>query len=166
MNQTSNAGHASEQCGVSSVRAWLFASAVLVLFIGFIWASDRITLKGQRTVYTVECDHGTWNGSHCSGKLKPGARHRFSALKARGEVVFWVAGASEPPGRLTGCTIDDGRDWVCPPGTDASRTITLHMSNGRPVPNPNGPSLPLHSVEKWRWWLLRCGIPPGNDREG
>ena len=121
------------------------------------------SLQGERTVYTVDCERGAWQGSRCSGNLIPGARYRFRALKPHGEVLFWTVGASAPSGKFTDCAIADGRNWHCKPGADAPSTVTLQMSHGRPVPSPNGPTKPFHAVPKWRWWLLRLGVPLCND---
>jgi hypothetical protein len=128
---------------------------------GFLWASDKITLDGERTVYTVECHDGTWQGTHCSGELKATNRYRFRALKAHREVVFWTAGAGEPSGRFTDCDIQDGRNWTCQPMQDAQRTITLQLNKGKPVPDASGVVRPFHAIAKWRWYLLRSGIPVG-----
>src|SRR4051812_45446856 len=73
------------------------------------WASDFVTLQGERTIYTVHCADGTWRGQTCTGKLVPDGRVRFRALRAHREVLFWRAGVREPSGRLIGCDIEDGR---------------------------------------------------------
>ena len=44
-----------------------------------MWAGDRISLEGERTVYTVRCEGGTFEGNACSGKLAPAERVRFRA---------------------------------------------------------------------------------------
>src|SRR5439155_15002723 len=121
-----------------AMRLWLLGVAGVMAFAGLIWASDHITLQGERTVYTVDCERGAWQGSRCSGKLIPGARYRFRALKPHGEVLFWTVVASAPSGKFTDCAIPDGRNWHCKPGADAPSTVTLQMSHGRPVPSPNG----------------------------
>ena len=136
---------------------WVFAGGFAILGV-FIWASDRITVQGERTVYTVECSSGAWNGNRCSGKLVAGSRHRYRALKARGEVLFWVLGAPEPSSKLTGCTIQDGRNWTCPVTADAPKSITLALLRGEPVRNPAWPTRPFHAVSKFTWTLLSLGV--------
>ena len=56
---------------------------ILVVFGVLIWLSDRVTLQGERTVFTVKCEHGAWQGSHCTGKLVPGERYAFRASPRR-----------------------------------------------------------------------------------
>jgi hypothetical protein len=127
------------------------------------WASDTVTLQGERTVYTVDCERGAWQGSRCTGRIVPGARYRFRALKPHHEVLFWTVGASAPSGKFTDCVIADGRNWLCKPSADAVSTITLQMTHGIPARNPDGPAQTVHAVPKWRWWLLRLGMSLGND---
>ncbi len=123
----------------------------------FIWTTDKITLQGERTVYTVNCANGAWNGKNCTGALAAGPRYRYRALKARGEVLFWVLGAREPSSKLTGCTIQDGRNWTCPVSPDASQSVTLALMGGDPQSNPAWPTRPLHTVSKVTWILLNNG---------
>jgi len=122
---------------------WLAIPAVL-FFAFFLWTTDRITLQGERTIYTVDCQNGTWDGNRCSGKLTAGSRLRYRALKARGEVLFWVLGSQEPSAKLTGCAIQDGRNWTCPASPEASKSLTLAFSGGEPVRDPVWPTRPFH----------------------
>ena len=114
----------------------------------------------ERTVYTVHCANGTWNGSHCSGKLITGPRYRYRALKAHMEVLFWVLGAQESSSKLTNCTIQDGRNWTCPASSDAAKSLTLEMVHGEPVHNSSWPTREFHAVPKVTWWLLELGFGP------
>ena len=91
------------------IRIWIFIVIVVAGLCGVAWANDFVSLQGERTIYTAQCEQGSWNGKHCSGRLAAGPRYRFRALKAHREVIFWtVAVASEPSGKLTDCTIRDG----------------------------------------------------------
>lgn len=137
---------------------WLL-SVIVALLLAFVWASDAITLQGERTVYTVECRDGVWRDDVCTGRLVAGDRYRFRALKAHAEVLFWTSGSSEPAGKFTGCTVDDGRNWRCPPSAAASRTVTLRMRDGQAAPLAGDGTKPLHAVGKLRWWLTRLGQP-------
>lgn len=138
---------------------------ILLIFVGlgvFVWATDFITLKGEWTIYTVACQGGSWRNEGCSGTLAPSLRYRFRALQAHGEVLFWTAGEKGPSGKYTDCTIDDGRDWSCRPNADAVRTITHQMVHGRPLTDPDVPTVPFHRVQKWKWDALSLGIPVGH----
>jgi hypothetical protein len=95
------------------VRVWAFVVFVLVALGFAAWASDFVTMQGERTVYTVDCKNGAWQGDHCSGQVAAGTRYRYRALKPHGEVIFWTVGTSEPSGKFNECTIQDGRNWVC-----------------------------------------------------
>ncbi len=135
---------------------WL-AVSILVLMVYFVWTTDKITLQGERTVYTANCGNGTWEGKRCTGELDAGPRYRYRALKARGEVLFWVLGNNEPSSKLTGCTIVDGRNWTCPVSADASKSITLALASGDPLTNAAWPTRPLHGVSKMTWVFLDLG---------
>jgi hypothetical protein len=146
-------------------RVWLF---VVLLFVGLgfaAWASDTITLEGERPIYTADCVAGTWQGPRCTGRLSAGPRYRFRALRAHKEVLFWTAGASGASGKYTDCDIKDGRNWSCAPNADATRTIVHEMLHGRPVRDPSVPALGFHQVPKWKWWALRLGLPVGSEAE-
>jgi hypothetical protein len=144
------------------MRIWLFVTLGLAVLSLMGWISDKITLQGERTVYTVECQQGSWQDQRCSGRLVAADRVRFRALKAHSEVLFWTSGASEPSGKFTNCKIQDGRNWNCKPNVDGPSTITHEMVHGRPIADP-GNARPFHAVSKWRWWLLRWGVPLGNE---
>ncbi len=144
------------------MRRWLFALAALAAVIAFVWASDKVTLQGERTIYAIDCRDGVWRGLHCSGRLVTADRFRFRALKAHREVIFWTVGTAEPSGRFTDCDIKDGRNWICKPNADAPRTITLQMSKGAPVPDSMSRVRAFHAVDKWRWFILQWGIPIGS----
>ena len=54
------------------LRVWAFVIAVLAVLGFAAWASDFVTMQGERTVYTVDCVHGTWQADHCNGQLTAG----------------------------------------------------------------------------------------------
>ncbi len=143
------------------IRIWLLVVFLLVALGFAAWASDFLTLQGERTVYSVDCQGGAWQGDRCTGTLVAGPRYRYRALKRRKEVVFWAAGIDEPSGKFTDCNIHDGRNWVCQPNADASRSVTLQMAEGMPVSGPPGVTRPARAVTKWRWLLLDLGWRSG-----
>jgi hypothetical protein len=147
------------------MRTWALVAAVLAMLAAFLWTTDKITLEGQRTVYSVDCRGGSWQGAHCSGRLVAADRFRFRALKAHREVFFWTVGASAPSGKFTDCDIKDGRNWTCRPNADAKLTIALEMKAGEPVADTSGRVRPFHAIAKWRWYLLRAGVPVGSDAD-
>ena len=95
------------------VRVWAFVILILAALGFAAWASDFVTMQGERTVYTVDCSNGSWQANHCAGKLVAGNRYRYRALKPHSEVIFWTVGAKEPSGKFGECTIQDGRNWRC-----------------------------------------------------
>lgn len=147
------------------MRMWLFVVAVLAVIVAIVWTSDKVTLEGQRTVYTVSCRDGSWQGTHCTGRLVAADRYRFRALKPHREVVFWIVGSTQPSGKFTDCAISDGRNWLCKSSDAARDTITLQMDHGSPVHDTTGLAKPFHAVAKPRWYLLRWGLPIGNDSD-
>jgi hypothetical protein len=148
------------------MRYWLMTFLAVATFSVFLWASDRITWEGERTIYTAECRDGAWQGPHCTGKLVAGDRYRFRVLQPHREVVFWTVGSATPSGKFTDCDVQDGRNWTCRPNADVGRTITLQMTEGVPVAEPAGRTRPFHPLPKWRWTLLHWGLPAGGSAEG
>jgi len=148
------------------VRVWVFVIAILAALGFAAWASDFVTMQGERTIYTVDCRNGTWQGSHCSGKLTAGVRYRYRALKPHSEVIFWTVGSSEPAGKFGECTIKDGHNWQCKANGDAPRSITLQMNEGAPIAGPADVTRSFRAVSKWRWLLLQrswgedADVPP------
>jgi hypothetical protein len=135
---------------------------ITLLFIG--WLSDQVSLNGERTVYTVECQDGPWEGSSCTGKLMIGNRYRFRILKEQREVLFWTAGnTTEPSGKFSDCEIIDGRNWRCNPDADAAHTIAHEMQHGHPVRDASGQPHSFHPVSKLRWFLIKYYIPTGTN---
>ncbi len=135
---------------------------VLAVFCAFVWATDTVTLQGERTIYTARCEQGSWQGELCTGKLVAAERYRYRVLKPHNEIFFWIAGSSEPSGKFTDCVIQDGRNWRCQSNQDASRSITLEMARGYPVADPSGVTRPFHAVSKLTWELLNVGIAVTN----
>jgi hypothetical protein len=139
------------------VRVWSLV-CLLLAALGFAaWASDFVTMQGERTVYTVECANGVWQGERCTGQVAAGTRYRFRALKPHSEVIFWTVGTTEPSGKFSECTIQDGRNWVCKVCADAARSITLQMTQGVPI-GSESVTRPFRAVSKWRWLLLQRGF--------
>lgn len=140
------------------VRVWLVVVAVLAT-LGFAgWASDFVTMQGERTVYTVDCRNGVWHDVHCTGKLEVGPRYRYRALIPHSEVIFWTLGTSDPSGKFGDCKIQDGRNWLCKASPDAARSITLQMCDGAPLAGPPGVTREFRAVSKWRWLLVQRGL--------
>ena len=140
------------------VRVWMLVVAVLGALGFAAWASDFVTPQGERTVYTVECVGGNWDGDDCTGEVASGPRYRYRARKPDGEVIFWTVGTAEPSGKFDDCTIQDGRNWTCKVCPDAARSITLQMAEGMPVAHAPSVTRPFRAVSKWRWMLLRRGF--------
>lgn len=144
-------------------RVWYFIAAISLLPLGTAWLTDSVTLEGERTIYTAECEGGSWSTDPvptCSGTLVAGERFRFRALRAHSEVLFWTVGDHHrPSGKFSGCTITDSRNWSCPGNEQAGDTITLQMKGGSPQPDPSGRTRSFHVVEKWRWIMLRGFAP-------
>jgi hypothetical protein len=148
------------------VRVWVFVIVVLAALGFAAWASDFVTMQGERTIYTVDCRGGVWKDDRCTGSLQAGLRYRYRALRPHSEVVFWTVGTSEPSGKFGDCTVKDGRNWTCKANADAPRSITLQMAEGAPVAPEGASTRPFRAVSKWRWLLLQRGwgdsikVPP------
>ncbi len=147
------------------MRLSIWLSGALAVGAALAVASDRITLQGERTIYTVDCLAGVWHVTHCDGLLVAADRFRFRALKAHREVLFWTVAATEPSGKFSDCDVEDGRNWRCKPNPDAKFTITLQMSKGNAVADVTGHAQPFHAVEKWKWFLLKWGVHVGQDAD-
>ncbi len=145
------------------VRVWVIVAATFAALCFAAWASDFVTMQGERTVYTVDCVGGAWQGDRCAGRLSAGVRYRYRALKPHGEVIFWTVGTKEPSGKFDDCQIQDGRNWVCKICPDAARSITLRMAKGAPVSESPAVTRPFRSVSKWRWLLLERGFTMDRD---
>jgi hypothetical protein len=148
-----------ERRGGYAVNVALFVTVVFVGLAAFVWASDRITLEGERTIYTVACEQGAWDGLRCTGRIKPAERYRFRASRSRQEIVYWIAGSRKPSGKYTDCEVTDRDRWTCKASAGDLPTIAHELSNGKPVQRVAGADLPFHAVHKWKWWAMDLGIP-------
>ena len=83
-----------------------------------LWASDKITYEGERTIYTVRCEQGNWEGLQCKGRMVAGDRYRFRASVSKQEVLYWVVGSSQPSGKFSRCTVKDRGNWSCEANAD------------------------------------------------
>jgi len=141
------------------IRSWLAFVAMVALLGAVMWASDKISYEGERTIYTVRCQDGVWEGHRCAGKLVPGDRYRFRASKSRQEVLYWIAGSTAPSGKYSDCTVKDRGNWSCKIATGQPATITHEMVDERPTNAVGGLPLKFHAVHKLTWWMLRAGVP-------
>ena len=143
----------------SKTRKIIGVVLAVLLVATFLWGSDRITMQGERTIFTVDCIDGTWDGARCTGHLAPGKRYAFRASKARQEVLYWIRGSDAPSGRYTDCTVADRDNWSCNVVINgAPTTIAFEMARGQPTRVGSGLALPFHSVPKWKWWLMDAGF--------
>ena len=112
-------------------RVRLLVVLLLTVLVVAGWASDFVTLQGERTIYTAACEDGEWQEGRCTGRMVAGNRYRYHASKERSEVVLHVVGSSAPAGRLSNCEVRDGRNWTCPAGADSARSWTVRASSRR-----------------------------------
>ena len=116
----------------SRIRRFVWVVLALLLVAALLWGSDRITLQGERTIFTVDCAAGSWDGARCTGHLVPGRRYAFRASQARQEVLYWIRGSDAPSGRYTDCTVTDRDNWSCNVVTGGTpSTIAFEMVKGR-----------------------------------
>jgi hypothetical protein len=144
-------------------RTGLIFLGVGAALVGFDWLTDAIRIDGERAVYTVECVSGKWEGSRCYGRMIAGHTYQFRAQAAKREVYFWTADAAGPAGKYSECRVVDSGNWSCAPNPQTPRTIAHEMISNHPVPDPELPTLPFHEIQKWRWVLLRAGVPVGHE---
>lgn len=147
----------------AAVTRHSFTGSLMTVFLlslvgVLIWISDRITLQGERTVYTVKCEQGEWNGERCTGVLMPGERYAFRASPGPNEVIHWMRGAAASSEKYTDCTVKDRDNWTCNVLADQSPTVTCEMVKGSPTHGCNGLAPPFHDVPKWKWWAMRAGL--------
>ena len=145
------------------IKGALSGVAAAIILGLLIWASDTITLQGERTIYTVNCEGGVWNDMRCKGKMVAGARYRFRASKVRQEVIFWVAGSPRPSARYTDCDVENRGNWSCDATHDTTPSITHRMANDRAMHESAVTAVSFHAVPKWKWWLLRAGLLRTNE---
>jgi hypothetical protein len=136
---------------------WIVIAMAVAALAAFLWASDRITYEGERTVYTVRCEQGAWEGLTCHGTMVAGERYRFRASTSKREVLYWTVGSSDPSGKYSNCNVKDRGNWSCELIAGQPSTITRQMINGRPVRDADHVAVPFHAVPKWVWWVLHSG---------
>ena len=137
---------------------WAIAGVIVVALGVALWGSDKITYEGERTVYTVRCEQGNWEGLACKGKMVAGDRYRFRASVSKQEVLYWVVASSQPSGKFPHCKVKDRGNWECEDNAGQPATITRAMSNGRPKRGEGYHSIPFHAVPKWVWFVLDSGV--------
>ena len=146
--------------GVVALAAVLFVLAIT------IWASDRITLQGERTIYTVRCVDGVWQGARCTGRLVAGERYAFRVSVLRKEVLYWVRGSRDPSGKFSDCKITDRDNWACTLQPGQKAPIAIEMKKGKPMHSDEPGVVAFHKVPKWKWWLLDFGLTIFNEAGG
>jgi hypothetical protein len=155
--------HASEpnartEARPSQYRRLMWISvAVALLGLGFLaWADDAITWEGHWTVYTARCVGGHWEaGGHCTGQRVAAERHRFLSQPSRSTIQYEVVGStSSTSGLLTGCAVQDGRNWNCLMCSTSACPVTRVMLRGEP--KLEGPLTDqVRPISKLTWYLLR-----------
>jgi hypothetical protein len=149
-----------------SLAGLVMVIALLLIAILLIWASDRITLQGERTIFAVKCEQGRWDGERCTGRLVPGDRFAFRASTVRHEVLHWIRGSQSPSGKYSDCSIKDRDNWSCEVQSTQGPRTTRAMVNGvltNVCPQSNAR---YHWVSKWKWWALTVGIASFDSANG
>jgi hypothetical protein len=137
----------------------VFGVVVLAAVAGVaMWASDQITLQGERTLFSVKCEGGAWVGNHCTGKLVRGERYAFRVSKTRQEVIYWVRGAIVPSGKYDHCRVENRDNWQCELQTGENPAITRELHNGRPPVAAGSPIDAIHGVSKAKWYAMTFGF--------
>jgi hypothetical protein len=131
---------------------------VVVVIATLIWGSDRITLQGERTIYTVDCAQGVWEGNRCTGALTAGPRYAFRASVRRHEVIYWIRDSTAPSGKYSDCTVKNRDNWSCNVEVGQPPAVAYEMHDGRPTRGSIGLSMTFHDVPKWKWWAISYGI--------
>lgn len=137
--------------------AALFSLVLLVVLV--TWATDRVTLQGERVMYSVRCAGGQWQQLTCTGRLEPGERYAFRASPRRQEVIAWTIGSALPSRTYLGCDVQSRDRWTCPVQTSEGSAAMLRMSKGRTQCAPASRATPAHVISKWKWYVLRAGLP-------
>ena len=137
---------------------WALVAVIVVALGVALWGSDKITYEGERTVYTVRCEKGNWEGLACKGRMVAGDRYRFRASVSKQEVLYWVVGSSQPSGKFNNCKVKDRGNWECEENVGQPVTITRAMANGRPKRDDGYHNIPFKAVPKWVWWVLDSGV--------
>jgi hypothetical protein len=141
-----------------SLRRTLYVLLVVVAITLLVWGSDRITLQGERTIYTVKCEQGVWDGTRCTGRLVAGERFAFRASPRRNEVIYWIRNSNAPSGKYSDCAVKDRNNWSCNVQVGQLPSIAYELTDGRPTRSDGGLTLPFHDVPKWKWWLIDIGL--------
>jgi hypothetical protein len=137
---------------------WVTIGVVVAVLGVAMWASDKITYEGERTIYTVRCEQGNWDGLLCRGTMVASDRYRFKASISKQEVLYWVVGSSQPSGKFGKCAVKDRGNWSCEASAGQPPTITRAMMNGRPRREEDEQHIAFHAVPKWVWWVLDTGL--------
>lgn len=142
--------------------AYLLLVVLSLAIVAYAWSIDFLSFDGERTVYTVRCTGGTWQGPTCSGTLALADRHRFRALRLHKEVLFWTVASTEPAGKLQGCTVVSGRNWTCSANDQPPWAVATQMVHGEAVLEEHARAAGLRSISKMRWFFARMGVPLGH----
>jgi hypothetical protein len=142
----------------STIKRLLLVVGIVAAVALVFWTSDQITLQGERTIYTANCNGGNWEGLRCTGTMVAGDRYRYRASKVRHEVVFWIAGSPSQSGKYTDCDVRNRGNWSCNATLGAAPSITQQMINDQATHGSAGLTIPFHALPKWKWWLLRLGL--------
>jgi hypothetical protein len=134
------------------------ALVVLVALAALIWASDHITLQGERTIYTVDCADGQWDGERCTGHLVAGPRYGFRASQSRHEVYYWIRGSNAPSGKFTDCAVRNRDNWSCNVGVGQPPALTYELIDGKPTRGTAGLAMAFQPVPKWKWYAIEAGF--------
>jgi hypothetical protein len=125
-----------------------------------VWVNDCITPQGSWTLYSAHCHAGAWQGDRCAGRLVAASRYRMRIDRNQAEVAVVNATTKAPAGTLTRCDIQDGRNWTCQSAAPGTVAVVRRLRYGQPESTPRLPDGD-RVVAKWRWMLMRVGLPAG-----
>ena len=137
---------------------WITALVVAIAVALLVWALDRVTFQGERVLYSVTCTGGAWQQGVCTGKMHAADRYAFRASLRRQEVIAWVIGSTARSHTYTQCEVKSRDRWACAASAPEAPNARLQMAKGRTRCDAES-AQPVHVVAKWKWYLLRTGVP-------
>jgi hypothetical protein len=134
---------------------WFFFITASVALLIMAWADDAVTLEGHWTIYTARCEGGEWSDAgQCSGQRVAAQRHDFISNPAATTVEFEIKGHGSVTGVLSGCAVQDGRNWTCLACSGGTCPLTRALVRGEPKLESTAAAT-LRPIAKWRWHCLR-----------
>ncbi len=140
-------------------KVWFAFVGCAAILAVVAWVSDFFSLQGNIRSTPRRARKARGPATVAPVRSWPGRGSGFGRCGGTAKCSSGRWEDPNPPASSHPCAIEDGKNWSCAAGAEASRSMTPGLDEGQPSERCGGSSRAnCRVVRKWVWLLLRWGV--------